>query len=352
MGMALIAQPLAGNVPDPALTVRPDNPGLLYSGRIEPVVNTQVTLGWSGARVRLRFTGTSVAMRMTDDTRENHVVVRIDGARTAKIRLDAADGFYPLASGLVPGEHTVEVVRVTEAMIGQAHFLGFVLDKTGTVLPWGPQPDRRILFVGDSITCGYGVEVDDANLPFSPTTENFCDSYTGLTVEALKADYLVVSRSGIGMVRNYDGPRDGSPDAMPAIYPRLFFQAEQPQWDAARFVPQVICINLGTNDFSTTGVNQDKFFATYREFAAGLLTQYPHAKLVLIQGPMNNSVELRAALDRIETSLAEKFAGRVSVLVLSAQGEFGFGASWHPNRRQSQCNAAELTAYLSKLMEW
>ena len=352
MGMALIAQPLAGNAPEPALTVRPDNPGLLYSGRIEPVVDAQVTLGWSGARVRLRFTGTSVAMRMTDDTRENHVVVRIDGARTAKIRLDAADDFYPLASGLTPGEHTVEVVRVTEAMIGQAHFLGFVLDKTGTVLPWSAQPDRRILFVGDSITCGYGVEVDDANLPFAAATENFCDSYTGLTVEALKADYLVVSRSGIGMVRNYDGPRDGNPDAMPAIYPRLFFQAEQPLWDAARFVPQVICINLGTNDFSTAGVNQDKFVATYREFAAGLLTQYPHAKLVLIQGPMDNRAELRAALDRIETSLVEKFAGRVSVLVLSAQGEFGFGASYHPNRKQSQRNAAELTAYLAKLMGW
>ena len=61
---------------------------------------------------------------------------------------------------------------------------------------------------------------------------------------------------------------------------------------------------------------------------------------------------VRAALDRVETSLSEQFAGRVSLLVLTAQGEFGFGASWHPDRKQSQRNAAELTAYLSTFMGW
>ena len=54
----------------------------------------------------------------------------------------------------------------------------------------------------------------------------------------------------------------------------------------------------------------------------------------------------------MEGPLSEQFAGRVSLLVLTAQGEFGFGASWHPDRKQSQRNAAELTAYLSKLMGW
>ena len=351
LGVALAAQSLVA-ASAASLTVRPDHPALLYSGRTEMDKTTQATLAWSGARVRMRFQGKSVAMRMTDDTRENCVVVRIDGARQAKLRLDAADGLYTLASDLAPGEHTVEVVRATEAMLGQPRFHGFILEPDGAVLPWGREPDRRILFVGDSITCGYGVEVDDPNLPFTAATENFCDSYTGLTVEALQADYCVVSRSGIGMVRNYDGPFDGSPDAMPAIYPRLFFQSETPRWDAIRFVPQVICINLGTNDFSTAGVNVDRYVAAYREFAAGLLTQYPDARLVLLQGPMNNSDALRDALRRVEAALSEKFAGRVSFLELTAQGKLGFGASYHPSRAQSRLNATELTAYLSKLMGW
>ena len=118
------------------------------------------------------------------------------------------------------------------------------------------------------------------------------------------------------------------------------------------FQPQLICINLGTNDFSTGGPDVDKFVTTYRQFATGLLKQYPKAKLVLLQGPMNNSAELRAALDRVEKPLSEQFAGRVSLLVLTAQGEFGFGASWHPNRKQSQRNAAELIPHLRQLMGW
>ena len=352
LALALATQAFAGPSPADAVAVRPAHRELRYSGRTGEVAPGQVALGWSGTRVRLRFKGTSISMRMADDTKENCVVVRIDGQRRAKLRLDAPDGTYTLATNLAPGEHTVEVVRVTEAMVGLPRFLGFTLNPGATVLPWGKEPDRRILFVGDSITCGYGVEVDDPNQHFTAATENFCDSYTGLTVEALQADYLVVSRSGIGMLRNYDGPREGSADAMPAIYPRQFFQTEQPRWDPARFKPQLICINLGTNDFSTSGPDVDKFIATYRQFATGLLKQYPKAKLVLLQGPMNNSPELRAALHRVLATLPPKLAARAASFELSAQGQLGFGADWHPSRAQSQRNAAELTAHLRQLMGW
>ena len=251
-----------------------------------------------------------------------------------------------------PGEHTIEVVRVTECFLGQTHFRGFVLDETGAALPWPRQPDRRILFIGDSITCGYGVEVNDPKQNFEPSTENFCEGYTGLTVRALHADYVVVARSGIGMVRNYDGPFEGNADAMPAVYPHLFYQVEKPRWDPAQFVPQVICVNLGTNDFSTKGVNVEKFVTTYIDFAGKLASEYPEARLVLLQGPMDNSEVLAHALQRVQDSLAKSYPGRITFFTLSHQGEVGFGASYHPNREQSRRNAAELTDYLAKLMNW
>jgi len=352
LGLALTAQAFAATPPAEPVLVSPAHRELRYSGRTGEVAAGEVALGWSGTRVRLRFQGTAVSMRMTDDTKQNCVVVRIDGVRRTKLRLDAADGTYTLATDLAPGEHTVEVVRATEAMVGLPRFLGFTLNPGATVLPWGAEPDRRILFVGDSLTCGYGIEADDPNLHFTPATENFCDSYTGLTVEALQADYMVVSRSGIGMLRNYNGPRGGSPDAMPAIFPRQFFQTEQPRWSPSRFTPQLICINLGTNDFSTTGPDVEKYVAAYRKFATGLLKQYPQAKLVLLQGPMNNSAALRDALQRVLATLPPKLAARASYFELSAQGQLGYGADWHPSRAQAQRNAAELTAHLRQLMGW
>jgi len=335
------------------VSIKPDNPYLFYGGRIaRDEDDKQVTMGWSGAQVCLRFKGTAVTLQMTDDTHDNYIVAWVDGKPLEKIRLDSPDGIYPLATDLKPGEHTVEVVRATECFLGLTHFKGFTLDATGVALPWTRPADRRIQFIGDSITCGYGVEVNDPKAKFSPSTENFCESYTGLTVRTLRADYLVVARSGIGMVRNYDGPFEGSTDTMPAVYPKLFYHVEDLLWNPQRFSPQVICINLGTNDFSTTGVNQEKFVSTYIDFAGKLAADYPESKLVLLQGPMDNSEALAAALKRIQYSLGEKYPNRVTLFALSPQGEVGYGADYHPNREQSRRNAAELTAYLAKLMDW
>lgn len=338
----------------PMLVLSPAHPHLRYSGRSTGMGTGAVNFGYSGARVRLRFEGTSITLRMDDEFGENHVVVFLDGESVAKLRLNAPDGRYLLADGLEPGEHTVEIVRATEGNFGLNHFRGFEIGgHQAQVLPWPETSPRRIEFIGDSITCGYGVEVDDPNLSFTAVTENFCLGYTGLTVRALDADYLVVSRSGIGMVRNFDGPYDGSEDTMPDVYPATFYLRAAPTtWDHRAFTPDVVCINLGTNDFSTTGVNVERFTATYAAFGEMLLARYPDAKLVILQGPMYNGDDLRSALETVANALSEAAPGRVHFFKLSPQGGVGFGADWHPNRAQSEINAAELTTFLRDLMDW
>lgn len=339
----------------PSTEIAPDDPAIRYSGRIEGVEegSEAVTFGYSGARIRLRFEGPAIAAQIEDERGENYAMVWIDGEAGAKFRLDAPDGIYPLASGLAPGAHTVEVVRVTECFLGLTEFRGFVLPEGGKALPWGENNGRRIEFIGDSITCGYGVEVDDPQMHFDPTTENFCLGYSGLTARALEADYLVVSRSGIGMLRNYDGPYDGSEETMPTVYPHTFYGHPESDWDFARFTPDVVCLNLGTNDFSTTGVNVEKFVAAYVEFASGVLERYPDTQLVILQGPMNNSEALGHALAQVVAQLRTGPATeRVHFFALTAQGPVGHGADYHPNRAQSRINTAELTAFLRDLMDW
>lgn len=300
----------------------------------------------------LRFNGTSVTLRMDDPSGQNYVMAWLDGQPGRKFRLDAKDGIYPVADGLTAGPHMVEIVRATECNFGPVVFRGFVLNPGGQQLPWPQGPQRRIEFVGDSITCGYGVEVNDPKLHFTPATENFCLGYTGLTVRALAADYVVVARSGIGMVRNYNGPYEGSDETIPVIYPETFYEQANPVWDFSRFSPDVVCINIGTNDFSTTGVDVKKFIDRYVAFGTGVLERYGRAQLVVIQGPMNNSKELGAALSEITRQLSVAAAGRVHFFALGAQGSVGFGADSHPNRAQSKISARELTADLRQLMGW
>ncbi len=333
-------------------SVTPADSHIEYAGRVTGLGTDTVTQGYSGARIQMRFTGTSIALLM-DDSGQNYIQVWLNGELLPKIELNAVDGRYLLGENLEEGrDHTVDIVRVTEGAEGLTHFKGFELGGSAQVLELPVVVRPKIEFIGDSITCGYGVEVDDRDLHYEAATENFCLGYTGLTAKNLDAEYLVVSRSGMGMIRGYDGPFDGSAENMTTVYENSFFLDDGSDWDFNAFIPDLVCINLGTNDFSTTGVNTTKFEDSYVEFASGILDRYPTAKLVVLQGPMNNSPELRSSLDRTVVRLEAYAPGRVNFFELSAQGGVGYGADWHPNKAQSVINAVELTTYLSGLMNW
>jgi hypothetical protein len=69
-----------------------------------------------------------------------------------------------------------------------------------------------------------------------------------LLAKKWNADYRVIAFSGRGVVRNYAGGNPG--ETLPVLYPRAIpgepAPAAQDGWK-----PQLIVINLGTNDFST-----------------------------------------------------------------------------------------------------
>ena len=56
--------------------------------------------------------------------------------------------------------------------------------------PISPEPEKplSIEFIGDSITCAYGVEGQSSSEPFKTSTENFMKSYAYLTAQKLNAD--------------------------------------------------------------------------------------------------------------------------------------------------------------------
>lgn len=333
------------------VTIPASDPNVHYSGRIDDSNTEAVSFAYSGTRVRLAFEGESVGAYVDDLHKQNWIVVYVDGQRTEKLAIEGTGGYYELAKDLAPGPHTIEIIKATEANVGNLRFNGFELPDEGKSLPWPTQETRRIEFIGDSITCGYGIEAPNQNYSFDPDQENFCDTYAFHTVQQLNADYLVVARSGIGMLRNYNGPVDGSKDNMPAIYDRTLLRSAEPKWDSSRFTPDVVCINLCTNDFSTTGPNVEKFESNYTQFVQRIQAQYPHAKIVLLLGPMTNEPKIRTILERIAAHTTSD-THPVSFFEMSPHGQYGFGAHYHPSRKQATVNGGELSAYLSELMGW
>ena len=63
-----------------------------------------------------------------------------------------------------------------------------------------PEPrQRRLLFIGDSITAGYGVLCNDSDAPFAPETQSALHAYAAVAARALEADAHVIAYSGKGV---------------------------------------------------------------------------------------------------------------------------------------------------------
>lgn len=330
-----------------------DNPSIVYSGRIDYSNPKQIQFGYSGVRIRTLFEGTSIQLKITSPENTNYLYVFVDSVLMNKIEVKSSTSTIPVIQGLEDKTHSIEVIKITESGQGKCVFSGFVLDDSKNLVSGIVPETRKINFIGNSITCGYGIEVLDRNLHFAANTENSYDAYAAITARSLNADYQIVSRSGIGIYRNYGDPTTGNAtnSCMYNIYNRILYNQVNPKYDFS-FQPDVICINLGTNDFSENKGDATLYTAQYYKFIDTIRLYNPNAKIVLLCGPMLNTSQIKTILQDIVQTYNTAGDNNISTFELSAQGALGYGADWHPTKAQARKNAAELIAYLSTLMSW
>ena len=64
-------------------------------------------------------------------------------------------------------------------------------------------PSRHIEFIGNSLTCGYGVEGKDRSEPYKAETENCNLSYATIIARYFNADYTLIAHSGRGVTEMF-----------------------------------------------------------------------------------------------------------------------------------------------------
>jgi lysophospholipase L1-like esterase len=272
--------------PVPTGIVDADDPNIQYIGRFYTPDPKHRVFDWPGVQICAKFLGTSCSIRLTDKSNEYAVIV--DHRAPRILTIDSTIDQYCVASGLSDSlPHSIVIQKRTEPLVGKGIFCGFILDKGRTLLPLEKRPERRIEFIGNSITSGYGVEGDSPDCHFSPQTENACMSYASMTARELNADYHLISYSGRGVVRNYGDSSTTSIDPMPALYDRVFCSDTIHKWNFSSWVPQVVVINLGTNDFSTQPYPPKNIFQeAYVKIIDRVRSQYPGITIFCVCGPM------------------------------------------------------------------
>jgi lysophospholipase L1-like esterase len=222
-------------------------------------------------------------------------------------------------------------------------------------------PQRKLEFIGDSITCGFGNEastMDPANVHYTSRGSNGHLAYGAVTASLLDAQYSAVAYSGRGVWRNYAGSGGA---VLPELYSKSVPEdAAASAWSPTQYVPDAIIINLGTNDFSVPGVDHAAFTRSYSAFLATLREQHPRAALVAVLGPMLSDSyppgenALSNAQADVKAAIAERAAAgdrNLHLLVVSPQTG-PWGEDWHPTVLTHRKLAEALSAKLKEILGW
>jgi lysophospholipase L1-like esterase len=317
-------------------------------GRYDARDPAGVKLSWPASGIRARFSGSQLSVTLRDTGASEYDVV-IDGAPPTLLRLQKGSQSYVVATGMADGEHEVTLTKRTEAFVGTTQVLGFAPASALIGTP-ASASSRRIEMIGDSMTCGYGVLGANEACSFSPTTESEPAAWGALAAAALDAEHTAIAWSGIGVYRDYPGTTP--PDTMPDIYARSIATDPTSIWTPSLFMPDVVVVNLGTNDFAGTPDPASEFEAAYRKFLGTIRAANPDAFIVAATSPMLDGTRHAEQLAAIQSAVA---AGdpKMSVLDLAVdQGKNGYGCNYHPNTMTQQQMAAELVAHIRALTNW
>ncbi len=257
-------------------------------------------LSHSGSGIEFRFRGNYADITILGDAVEyqspNHYArfaIYKDGVIVIDETVSEAEKSYRIEADSDTGETVVTVIKLSEAKCS-----AFGVGKIGVfsdrkIVPTEDK-ELKIEFIGDSITCGYGIDEANAEGYFSCKTENFTKTYAYITARNLNADYSAVAFSGYGVVSGYtsNGARNESATVGPNYDKSAFLSfGREMTWYFPDFESDVVVINLGTNDASYCSKSYDRRQMFIKEYVSLLRTvrsYNPRAYILCILGDMNN----------------------------------------------------------------
>ena len=332
-------------------------------------INNTLYLAHSASGIEFTFTGTKAEITIIGDNaaiqyRDGSLAryaVYVDGTRTQDIMLEEALKTVELFSSKEQKETTIRIVKLSESAQSTMGLRDLKVTCVGDITPT-EQKKVKIEFIGDSITCGYGVDDENKMNHFSTATEDATKTYAYKTAENLNADYSMVSYSGYGIISGYSGDGEKKDDQIvPKYYENFAFSYGDPyqvgladlKWDFTKFQPDVVVINLGTNDDSYCKQDAEKrneYQAQYVEFIKQIRKNNPKAHILCTLGIMGDSlyekVEAAVVAYKTETNDANVSSMKFDVQV----AEDGYAADWHPTEKTHTKASQKLTDEIAKIL--
>ena len=301
---------------------------------------------WPGSLFQTRIYGSNLSIEL-DGSAGVYFQVVVDGINAPVIQTLGGRQRYAIVAGATVGVHDVQVYRRNEGFFGSVQFIGFV-PGTDTYLlesnhPW----KHKIEYIGDSITCGYGILGDGPYCGFSPETESAYMTYAAVAARDLEAEAHLIAYSGKGVFQNFDG---STVSTMPDLYRRTSVDDTTDTWDFSRWIPDVVVVFLGLNDFATS-ISYDQFVPAYSALLGDIRYNYPNAKIICI-----TSNNLLIADDTFHSWVIDAVAqtGDANTFVMNYDYDpnNGYGCDGYPSTTTHQDLGDQLSNFIKGQLGW
>lgn len=327
------------------------------------MLNDTLWFSFSGTGVEFNFRGKRCSFVLCSDsiyneeTHQARFAVYVNDVLVADDVMDCAEKEVCAIKNDEDTEAVIRLVKLSESSDSTMGIKDIVCEEGASMSPTESK-DLKIEFIGDSITCGYGVDgtLEDV---YSTHNENVTKAYAYLTAQSLHADYSMVSFSGHGIISGYtDNGEKVSHQLVPTYYTKLgnsygvFADNIAPkdiEWDFSEFQPDIVVINLGTNDTSYARDNEERcmeYVLEYCKFLGTVREKNPKAAILCVLGLMGQELCdcVEETVRRFKEETGEK---SIYALKLSAQSpENGVVVDYHPTYTSHRQAADEVVAFI------
>ncbi|HEY8419657.1 MAG TPA: Ig-like domain-containing protein [Clostridia bacterium] len=331
-----------------AASLNGEEPFIKWEGRYfadEEGVNANNTA--SGFSVRFFGTRLKVGIKSAGSNQPQIAVLvddeKVPTDRILTFQMQVKSDVYTVIDNLSVGIHTVRVLKMTEAYTTSVLYTS--LETDGLLLPKPEDKALKIEVYGDSITTGHlnlRTTLEEPSDKSSNLIQNGLLTYSWLAAQELDAEISIHARVGIGMTWSYSANyfmKDAYDDAYCSEY--NFLNKQNSVWDFEKYVPDIVLINLGTNDVARTGgFLVEEYKTALKNMIYSLNEHYPNVRFVLLSGMMRDTNS--PALDSIVGELSSGV--NISALKLPK------AASGHPRVDDNEKAAQALVDYLKNLM--
>lgn len=187
-------------------------------------------------------------------------------------------------------------------------------------------------------------------------------SYAAQAAEQLQADFRIVSQSGWGVYMSWDGKKD---HILPACYEQICglltgkrneeLKAKE-LYDFKQWQPELVVINLGTNDNAALNnddidFDMEEFICAVEGFLKIVRKNNAEAQIVWLYGMLGSSMNLyinKGIYNYMQNSMDNK----VHYLQVPATTQETVGAREHPGYKNHKIAAQTLVEFVKNEFNW